>query len=204
MANLDGCQIPGYARVAEGEDEAGPKSPGKRLKSMLARPWNYQVKPLLKRTVKQALRWRSKLSSNNKPGSPTSTDIASAVIHLQAGDRVRVRSREEIQATLDPFKELKGCAFLEFMWQYCGTTQRVLQPVERFLDERDYKVKKTRGVVLLEGVLCRGTPVFGRCDRACHLLWREEWLEKLCPDDQTDTAAFSDERNLASRDISIL
>ena len=100
-------------------------------------------------------------------------------VHLLAGELVRVRAREEIEAMLDPFKEQKGCAFLEYMWQYCGTTQRVLQPVERFLDERDYKVKKTKGVVLLEGVLCHGTPVFGRCDRACHLFWREEWLERM-------------------------
>jgi hypothetical protein len=98
---------------------------------------------------------------------------------LQAGDRVRVRSLEEIQATLNPWKELKGCAFLPYMVDYCETTQRVLQPVNRFLDERDYKVKKARGVVLLEGVICSGTPVFGRCDRGCHLFWREEWLVKI-------------------------
>ncbi len=61
----------------------------------------------------------------------------------------------------------------------CGTTQRVLQPMERFLDERDYKVKKVKGLVLLAGVICRGTPVFGRCDRCCHLFWRQEWLEKI-------------------------
>jgi hypothetical protein len=51
--------------------------------------------------------------------------------------------------------------------------------MERFLDERDYKVKKARGIILLEGVICRGTPVFGRCDRCCYLFWREEWLEKI-------------------------
>ena len=92
---------------------------------------------------------------------------------------MQVRSREEIEATLDRWKELKGCAFLEYMWPYCGTTQRVLQTMERFLDERDYKVKKVKGLVLLEGVICHGTPVFGRCDRGCHLFWREEWLEKI-------------------------
>jgi hypothetical protein len=60
------------------------------------------------------------------------------------------------------------------MWQYCGTTQRVLQSMEHFLDERDYKVKKVKGIVLLEGVIYQGTPVFGRCDRSCFLFWREE------------------------------
>lgn len=46
--------------------------------------------------------------------------------------------------------------------------------MEHFLDERDYKVKKVKGIVLLEGVIYQGTPVFGRCDRSCFLFWREE------------------------------
>ena len=103
----------------------------------------------------------------------------SIAVHLIPGDRVRVRSLEEIQGTLNSFKELKGCAFLEGMQQYCGSEQRVLKVMERFLDERDYQVKKAKGIVLLEGVYCQGTPVFGRCDRSCLLFWREEWLEKI-------------------------
>jgi hypothetical protein len=98
---------------------------------------------------------------------------------LAADDWVRVRSREEIQAMLDPFKETRGCAFLEDMYKYCGTKQRVLKSMERFLDERDYQVKKVRGVILLENVICNGTPAFGKCDRCCFLFWREEWLEKI-------------------------
>jgi hypothetical protein len=98
---------------------------------------------------------------------------------LKAGDWVRVRSWEEIQPMLDPFQETSGCAFLEDMRKYCGTQQRVFKSMERFLDERDYKVKKVRGVILLENVICGGTPAFGRCDRSCFLFWREEWLEKI-------------------------
>jgi hypothetical protein len=100
-------------------------------------------------------------------------------ITFQVGEWVRVRSEEEIRSTLDPFKELKGCAFLENMVQYCGTRQHVLKVMQRFLDERDYKVKKVRGVILLENVICSGTPAFGACDRCCFLFWREEWLEKI-------------------------
>jgi len=108
---------------------------------------------------------------------------------LAHGDWVRVRSIEEIQATLDDWKELKGCGFLANMWQYCGTSQRVLVSMQRFLDERDYKVKKCKGIILLEGVMCEGTPVFGQCDRRCHFFWREEWLEKIPAPDIPDTAA---------------
>lgn len=104
---------------------------------------------------------------------------ASAPVVAYNRDLALVRSRVETEATLDTFKELRGCAFLEYMWIFCGTEQRVLHPLERFFDERDYKVKRSNGIVLLEGVLCRGTPVFGKCDRACHLFWRVEWLEKI-------------------------
>jgi hypothetical protein len=177
MTHIDGCQIPGYPRIAEGEIDAGGQSPVRKFKRAFARPWNYLVKPQLKRMIKTLYAWKKQLNASDRliavPATPP------LVVHLKAGDLVRVRNLAEIEATLDPFKELKGCAFLEYMPLYCDSVQRVLQPVERFLDERDYKVKHTRGVVLLEGVLCHGTPVFGKCDRACHLFWREEWLEKI-------------------------
>ena len=51
--------------------------------------------------------------------------------------------------------------------------------VERFMDERDYRMKKASGIVLLDGALCSGTGTTGPCDRSCFFFWREEWLEKL-------------------------
>ncbi len=177
MSNLEGCQIPCLPRLAEGLAENGPQPLLKRLKRMLARPWNYTVKKWLKRLLMLLMEARARFRGRGAP--PPAPAASAPPVHLRAGEGVRVRSWEEIQATLNPWKELKGCAFLEEMHQFCGTQQRVLQPLERFLDERDYKVKKCHGVVLLEGVICHGTPVFGRCDRCCHLFWREEWLEKI-------------------------
>jgi hypothetical protein len=103
----------------------------------------------------------------------------SAAILVQAGDRVRVRSKQEIQATLNRWNQLNRCSFMEEMWPYCGTTQRVLKRVGKFLDERDYLIKKCKGVLILDGVMCQGTKDFGACDRSCFFFWREEWLEKI-------------------------
>jgi hypothetical protein len=169
MTNFDGCQIPCLPRTAEGPITDDSQSFVPRLKRSLAVPWNYYVK----RWLKMAYHMIFDKKVRDKP-LPISVPAS-----LRVGDHVRVRSGREIEATLDPFKELKGCAFLPEMKQFCDTTQSVLQVMERFLDERDYKVKKVRGIVLLEGVICHGTPVFGRCDRCCHLFWREEWLEKV-------------------------
>lgn len=114
-------------------------------------------------------------------GAPMTTNQGQTPPHrlLVAGQTVRVRSRAEIQATLDNWNRLKGCAFMEEMWPYCGTEQRVLKPVHWFVDERDYGYKKARGIVFLEGVHCQGTIDYGRCDRNCYFFWREEWLEPL-------------------------
>lgn len=174
--NLDsfaGCQIPCLPRLAEGNAKMDPDGWKITIKRSLAKPWNQ----LVKKSVKHFYRWME--SSTMNPEKAAMEGVKIKTEPLVAGDWVHVKSREEIEETLDRWKEFKGCAFLEYMSQYCGTDQRVLQPLERFLDERDYKVKKCRGVVLLENVICRGTPVFGRCDRCCYLFWREEWLEKI-------------------------
>jgi hypothetical protein len=65
------------------------------------------------------------------------------------------------------------------MAEYCGSTRRVLKPMNRFVDERELRVKKSKGIILLEGVMCQGTGGFGSCDRFCFVFWREEWLEKI-------------------------
>jgi hypothetical protein len=179
VTHLNGCQIPCLPRMAVGSAEMEPQPLVRRLKRSLAVPWNYYVKRWLKQLYRLMVAWHEKLNQKKFPVSEAKGSQKPAT--LQTGDWVRVRPLEDIQATLNPWKELKGCAFLPYMVDYCGTTQRVLQRVERFLDERDYKVKKAKGVVLLEGAICKGTPVFGRCDRCCFLFWREEWLEKIDP-----------------------
>ncbi len=176
MTRLSGCQIPCVPNMSEGSAPIPNQTLMRRIKRTLAVPWNYYVKRWLKRLYRSWKGWHNRYNSLTTAQNPVSSHTS-----LAAGDWVCVQSEDKIRATLDPWSELKGCAFLPYMAEYCGTTQRVLQPVHRFLDERDYKVKKAKGVVLLQGVLCKGTPVFGQCDRACHLFWREEWLEKITP-----------------------
>ena len=177
MANLDGCQIPCLPKIAEGEIEDRDQPLKLRLKRKFAKPWNYQVKIRLKKIDKKVAKFISRFTA--EPIVTVPENAENTRDPLQVGDGVRVKSKEEIEATLDRWHELKGCAMLPEMWAYCDTTQQVYKVMERFLDERDYKVKKTKGIILLESVMCSGTPVFGRCDRSCFFFWREEWLEKI-------------------------
>ncbi len=178
---MDGdiCQLQGIIRSSPraGKNEESGLSPVTRMKRALHRRLSLGAQKRIKRVIGSALdlltlRGRAKTS-------PEALPSARASARLEAGDLVRVRSREEIDATLDHWRHLKGCGFLAEMARYCGTTQKILKRVERFIDERDYRLKKASGIVLLEGVMCSGTAATGRCDRACLFFWREEWLEKL-------------------------
>ncbi len=168
------CQIYVIPTIAEGAADDTHLALRWKLRLLVTR----YLGPDTKRSIKKSLiKVRNVLFPDHDIHQPTVT--LPPTVHLTAGDLVRVRSKEEIQATLDSWRELKGCKFITEMGQYCGTQQRVFKSVERFMDERDYKVKKTRGLVLLDGVFCEGTAVQGRCDRSCFFFWREEWLEKL-------------------------
>ena len=171
------CQVHCWPGMSEGKAEIAMQSPRSRLKLILKRRLSHRAKRSLKTYSDRLIMSFSGLTGKSHASSVPATNLSTA--SLRAADLVRVRSRGEIQATLDSWKELKGCLFMEDMWQYCGTTQRVLRRVERFVDERDYQVKKCKGIALLEGLTCEGTADYGRCDRACFFFWREEWLEKI-------------------------
>ena len=98
-------------------------------------------------------------SINNLVGRSNAPPVVETVpkrASLASGDLVRVRSEEEIRATLNARNELEGCMFVDAQRQYCGTTQRVLKPMERFVDERNYRVKRAKGVLLRMGLCARG------------------------------------------------
>ena len=174
MDDLSSCQIPCLLKITEGSILIEKQPLKQQLKRLLAKPWNYHINNYLKKFNKNKVHKSASHTFQN--AATLNTDINH---RLSAGDWVRVRPRDEIQATLNNWNESKGCAFLDNMWPYCGTTQHVLVSMKRFLDERDYKVKKCNGIILLKDVMCEGTPVFGRCDRRCHYFWREEWLERI-------------------------
>jgi hypothetical protein len=137
-----------------------------RLKRILKRRWNYLTN------------FFSATIETRKKASPVLKED-SAGARLNPGDKVRVKSKAEIQATLNHWNQLKKCSFMEEMWPYCDSTQQVFKRVEIFLDERDYLMKKCKNIIILKDVFCEGTKDFGKCDRSCFFFWREEWLEKI-------------------------
>jgi hypothetical protein len=100
-------------------------------------------------------------------------------LNLQPGELVRIRSKQEIVNTLDGNNSNRGLSFDPEMWWYCGRQARVLQRVERTIDERTGKLLRIkRPCIVLEDVTCRGA--YHRCcPRADYPYWREIWLERV-------------------------
>lgn len=110
-------------------------------------------------------------------GGPTPT----VNIGLKVGDMVRVKSGDEILATVDELLVNRGMAFHPEMMPYCGKTYRISQRLRRLIDEKTGRLKELKNsCIVLEGVDCVGTctrPL--NCPRACPPYWREIWLERV-------------------------
>jgi hypothetical protein len=93
------------------------------------------------------------------------------------GHYARVRGVEEIRATLDAASARNGLMFMPEMYAYAGQRFRVRRRVEEVLDRGRY-LPVSEPVYILEGLHCTGAVIGedGPCDRACRLLWHEDWL----------------------------
>jgi len=106
----------------------------------------------------------------------------SARLDLQTGDLVKVRSYEEILATIDEEGRNRGMSFDAEMVPYCGGTYRVLDRVSRIIDEKTGKMQHLKNdCIMLDRVVCRACYSKHRrfCPRSIYPYWREIWLERL-------------------------
>ena len=90
---------------------------------------------------------------------------------------VRVRGADEIAAGLDLHGRRDGLTFMPEMAQYAARRFAIGQMLDQVF-EYDRWVRPRRPIYLLEGLACSGAAVGanGPCDRACALLWHEDWL----------------------------
>jgi hypothetical protein len=106
---------------------------------------------------------------------------------LKVGDVVRVKSRDEILATLDERASVRGMPFMPEMLAFAGQEMTVDAVVNRTCDTIN-DTGTTRGMsgtVHLSGSRCDGS-AHGGCQARCLLYWREEWLTT---DDRQEEAA---------------
>jgi hypothetical protein len=115
-----------------------------------------------------------------------------------SGDRVVVRSPEEILATLDSDGTLDGLPFMPEMLEWCGKTFRVQRRVEKTCVDAEVHLDPkrrfpARDVVMLDDLRCDGAAHDG-CKRGCRVFWKEAWLR---PQDGPNAAAEPSDAALA-------
>jgi hypothetical protein len=95
---------------------------------------------------------------------------------FKAGDRVVVRSREEILATLDAQGCLEHLPFMPEMLQFCGKELTVAAAAHKTCDPA-YKTggRRLDRSVHLAGSRCDGS-AHGGCQAECNLFWKDAWL----------------------------
>jgi hypothetical protein len=101
---------------------------------------------------------------------------------LRPGDRIRVKSKEEICATLDRANRNRGLTFDVEMLAYAGRECTVLRRVEQIIDERTGRMMRLpNDCIVLDGVVCPGRLSERRlfCPRAIYPFWREIWLQRI-------------------------
>jgi hypothetical protein len=103
-------------------------------------------------------------------------------LNLQPGELVRVKSHEEILATIGASNKNRGLYFDAEMVPYCNRIYRVRSRVERFIDEKTGQlVSMKTPAVILESVWCQARYSNCRffCPRSIYSWWREVWLERV-------------------------
>ncbi len=105
-----------------------------------------------------------------------------AELGLQPGDLVRIKSKAEIEATLDRRNRNRGLEFDREELRFCGMTTRVAQKVERLIDGPTGRmITLSSDCWILEGVACPADH-HKLCARGIPSFWREVWLEKVSGD----------------------
>jgi hypothetical protein len=101
-------------------------------------------------------------------------------LDLQPGELVQVKSRKEIYATLDGKAKNRGLYYDVEMWRFSGGTFRVLRRVDHIVNEKNGRMLKLSGCVILDGVYCAGERSTHRlfCQRNIYSYWREIWLRR--------------------------
>jgi hypothetical protein len=101
---------------------------------------------------------------------------------FRADEWVRVRSKEEILATLDQNGQLDGLPFMPEMFQFCGQRLRVFKRAHKTCDPPSgMGGRRMLQAVHLEGIRCNGE-AHGGCQAKCLIFWKDCWLEKANED----------------------
>jgi hypothetical protein len=100
-------------------------------------------------------------------------------LDLQPGEWVRVKSIEQISATLNADNENRGLSFDPEMLKYCGRTAQVLRRVDQIIDESSGRMLAMKTPCIVLGDVVCTADYHRSCPRGVYPYWREIWLERV-------------------------
>jgi hypothetical protein len=110
------------------------------------------------------------------PSSSKSSPTES--LGLKRGDLVRVKSKSQIEGTLNDRNQNRGLRFDPEMLRFCGGEYRVAAVLQRVIVESTGSVRElTNSCIILDGVTATGE-YRGFNPEDEHIFWREIWLER--------------------------
>lgn len=99
-------------------------------------------------------------------------------LNLRPGELVKIKSKEEIIATLNDSNRNRGLLFEGEMLRHCNGIYKVRRRVSQIIDEKTGKMMDMKNpCIILEDVFCQGDN-HNYCPRAIYSYWREGWLER--------------------------
>jgi hypothetical protein len=134
------------------------------------------------------------------------TRTPSTTLNLKPGELVRIKSRDEIVATLDNKRRNRGMGMCYEVTRCCEHEAKVRYRVDRIIDEQSGEMRDMRDTVALGPMRGAGTlgeeclcyDELGDCPRGELMYWREIWLERVHqgqkPDRVAGTSADKTER----------
>ena len=148
------------------------------LRSFLVAVFN-RYQDLSRRFLPRFLQIRGGLSWGFLKGGVTGGRTPTELLDLKPGELVRIKSREEIMATLDTNLLNRGMGFDAEMSRFCGRTARVKARATRCVDERTGRMLTMKNpCIILEDIVCEGA-FKANCPREFVCWWREIWLERV-------------------------
>lgn len=108
-------------------------------------------------------------------------------LDLQVGEPVRVKSRNDIIATLDAKRRNRGMGVCHEVLRCCGGESEVRYRVDRIIEERTGIMREMTDTVALTTIKDKGPlgeeclcyDELGDCPRGEIMYWREIWLERI-------------------------
>jgi hypothetical protein len=101
------------------------------------------------------------------------------VLNLRVGEKVRVKNRQDILATLDQEGMLDRLPFMPGMLQHSGREFTVFKRADKTCDTIGKSAgRRMMNAVHLEGSRCDGA-THGGCEAQCLIFWKEAWLERI-------------------------